>query len=393
MTEVPEQGQQPQVLGADEKAVDDEGGCRPEMVDKALKALLGDAERCEGELQRDDVNRIYVRRELSIPECIAVEMELQRRGVRLLDAEDDDSYEEDSSTTLLDRRNLTRRTRYLSASEEKELGRRIQLASRLAESGGSGNADYDKRVIDDANKARAALVATNKRFVAKLARDRPLPRHMTLEDLIQEGFIGLLRATESFDPELNFRFKTYAAWWIAQKIHRAVEDGDRIVRLPVHVQDKLRRIRRSERKLTLANGRRPSPEELADALGVSKEKLAKFLWHVEATDCVDGDTPIRENSAETLITLRPDETAPSAFELLALGQLREQFSTVLAKLTPREEQVLRMRFGIDAGEGQTLESIGKKFGVTRERIRQIEEKALRKLRKPSIERQFREFLE
>lgn len=366
-----------------------EGGIRQDFVDRALKALVADAARCDGELNREDVNRIYVRRELTIAECAHVEVELGRTGIVVVESDELASdYREDTSSSFVSK---GRRLRYLTDIEERELGRKIQIAVRLAETGGSGDTEFDKRIVADAEKAKATFVAANIRYVEKLARKRGERRHMALEDIVQEGVIGLLRATDLYDPELGFRFKTYATWWIEQRMRRAIADGDRIVRLPVHLQETISRIRRSRAKLTLANGRTPSPEQLAHALGMDSERLVQLLWRVQATDCVEGDAPVGEDG--TIITLRADEGLQSAFDMASSQELRERFASVLATLSPREERVIRMRFGLGLDEDHTLESVGQLFGVTRERIRQIEAKALKKLKHHVRSKHLRGFMD
>lgn len=358
---------------------------RPDFVAKAFKALSADAQRGGGALARSDVDRTYLRRQLSIAECIEVESLLASAGHRILDADDTSPPEDDVTTTP-----RRKKTRYLSESEERELGRRIRLALQLPEKTDGLDLAYVARVRADAEKAKGAFVASNLRYVEMLARRHGHKKHLALEDLIQEGVIGLIRATELFDPERGFRFKTYATWWIEQRIRRAIADGDRLVRLPVHLQDQIKRIRRAEAKLTLADGKRPTPEELATALGVNSERLMKLLWRVQATDCVEGDAPVGEDS--TLLELAAD-SADSAFDIASYKELQERFRDVLTTLTPREERVLRMRFGIGLDRDHTLESVGQEYKVTRERIRQIEAKALDKLRHVVRSKRLRGFLD
>lgn len=345
---------------------------RPDLVAKAFKALSADAQRGGGTLARADVNRTYLRRKLSIAECVEIETLLTSAGHSIIEENDDQPTQPGENAG-----NVRRKFRYLSETEERELGRRIQLALRLPENTDGLDAAYVERVRVDADRARATFVASNLRYVEMLARRRGLKKHLTLEDLVQEGVIGLMRATDLYDPERGFRFKTYATWWIEQRIRRAIADGDRVVRLPVHLQERMARIKRAEAKLTLANGKAPTPEELATAIGMDAERLMKLLWRVRATDCIEGDAPIGEDT--TLLALAPD-TAESAFDAASYRELQERFRDILTTLTPREERILRMRFGIGLDRDHTLESVGREYSVTRERIRQIEAKALRKLK-------------
>ena len=344
---------------------------RPDLVAKAFKALSADAQRGGGTLTRADVNRTYLRRKLSIAECVELETLLTAAGHTITEEDDEAAT---GGAILGDAR---RRFRYLTEAEERELGRRIQLALQLPEDMAGLDAAYVDRVRADADRARATFVAGNLRYVEMLARRRGPRKHLTVEDLVQEGIIGLMRATDLYDPERGFRFKTYATWWIEQRIRRAIADGDRIVRLPVHLQEKMSRIKRAEAKLTLANGKGPTPDELAMAIGMDAERLMKLLWRVQATDCLEGDAPVGEDS--TLLEITADATE-SAFDRAAYRELQERFRDILATLTPREERILRMRFGIGLDRDHTLESVGRQYSVTRERIRQIEAKALAKLR-------------
>ncbi|GBQ25721.1 DNA-directed RNA polymerase subunit sigma [Acetobacter estunensis NRIC 0472] len=345
---------------------------RPDFVAKAFKALSADAQRGGGSLARADVNRTYLRRKLSIAECVELEVLLATAGHKIVEVEEESPVQNSANTS-----SCTKRIRYLSETEERELGRRIQLALHLPELTDGLDQAYVDRVRADAEKARATFVTANLRYVEMVARRRGQKQHMALEDLVQEGVIGLMRATDLYDPDRGFRFKTYATWWIEQRIQRAIADSDRLVRLPVHLHEKMARIRRAEARLTLANGRAPTSEELATAIGMDSERLMKLLWRVQATDCIEGDTPIGEDT--TLLALAADPR-DSAFDMVSYRELQGRFSDILMTLTPREERIMRMRFGIGIDRDHTLESIGQDYSVTRERIRQIEAKALGKLR-------------
>jgi RNA polymerase primary sigma factor len=243
----------------------------------------------------------------------------------------------------------------------------------------------------EAQRAREVFVSTNQRFVWKLVRETRLPKHLSQDDLYQEGMLGLLRAVDLYQPELGFRFKTYAGWWIEQHIYRAIDNDDRQVRLPVYLQEKLRKIRRAQSKLRLATGEQPDVTTLANATGMDSERLGKLLWRVQATNVVDGDSETEDGTP--LFHFIPDEQTPSPLSSVEQQQLSTQLALALESLTPREERVLRLRFGIEQDTPLTLQSVGDQFGVTRERIRQIEAKALRKLKHPSRTRNLRAFLE
>ncbi|WP_421935416.1 sigma-70 family RNA polymerase sigma factor [Phenylobacterium sp.] len=359
---------------------------RPDLVERVFKSLGADAERGEGQLKRSDVNRTYLRRQLSIAECVELEGRLVGAGYTLVDDDEDVPIDDEAA----DATGPKRRVRYLTHAEERELGRRIQLAAQLPADVSHLDGDYVRRVKRDAEMARGTFVASNLRYVEMLARRRGERRYIATEDLKQEGVIGLLRAVELYDPERGFRFKTYATWWIEQRMDRAIADEDRIIRLPVHLHEKLVKIRRARSKLTFVNGRPPTDEELAEALGIDPERLMKLLWRVQATDVAEGDSLIGEDV--TLLSVVPDQGA-SQFDILSQRELEERFEDLLSTLTPREERILRMRFGIGLDRDYTLESIGQEYSVTRERIRQIEAKALSKLKHPAKSRRLRGFLD
>lgn len=357
---------------------------RPDLIDKVFGTLSADAQRGDGELQRQDVNRAYLRKQLSISECMAVEERIIAAGYRIVDDEDDIGVKnEETPEPKL-------RHRYLNETEERDLGRRIQLAQRLPEDTSGLDPAYVDRVRKDAERAKTTFVASNVRYVEQVARRMGQHRHLSLEDVTQEGFIGLLKAADLYDPERGFRFKTYATWWIEQRMRRAIADGDRTVRLPVHVHEKVSRIKRAKTKLTQSHGHPPTLNELAVAAGMEPEKLMTLLWRVQATDCAEGDSSIGDDS--TLLSHVAD-SAESAFDLILYRELQERIRVILATLTPREERIVRMRFGIEMTEDHTLESVGKQYDLTRERIRQIEAKAFNKLRRPSRRDLLNDFLD
>ncbi|MDF2995116.1 MAG: polymerase primary sigma factor [Xanthobacteraceae bacterium] len=359
---------------------------RPEVVARVFKSLAADAERGDGQLKRSDVNRTYLRKQLSIAECVELEGLLVGAGYVLVEDDDDVPLDEGATKET----GFRRRVPYLTHAQERELGRRIRLAARLPVDVSHLDGDYVRRVRRDAEMARSTFVESNLRYVDMLVRRRGERRYIANEDLKQEGVIGLLRAIELFDPERGFRFKTYATWWIEQRMDRAIADEDRIVRLPVHLREKLVKIRRARSKLTFANGRPPTDDELAEALGTDPGRLMKLLWRIQATDVAEGDSLIGEDV--TLLSAVPDRSS-SQFDIVSQRELKERCAELLSTLTPREERILRMRFGFGMDRDYTLESIGQEYSVTRERIRQIEEKALGKLKHPTKSRHMRSFLE
>lgn len=358
---------------------------RPELVTKVLEALLADADRCEGVLQRADIDRTYVKRDLHIVECAWVESKLRAEGVAVNDFDSDDTEDdgkEDDGSASFSVLRVARRARFLSEAEERDCGRKIQLASRLTENDKARDPIYSANLIDEAQRATDRLVTTNLRYVMKVAREFGPRQHLTLEDLYQEGVLGVIRATELYDPNQGFRFKTYATWWIRQRIYRAIANLERTIRLPVHLQETIRKISRARKRFQWETGRPASVTELARSLGVSSEYMAKLLWRIQATHCVEADSPIGDDDL-THMDLQPDRESPSAFDEVADEQLQDALTQVLSTLTPREERIIRLRFGLQTGQERTLEEIGQDFGVTRERIRQIEAKALRKLQHPT----------
>lgn len=264
----------------------------------------------------------------------------------------------------------------------KEIGK-ISLLSLEEET------KLSERIVNGDEEAKNILAESNLRLVVSIAK-RYVGRGMLFLDLIQEGNIGLMKAVEKFDAEKGYKFSTYATWWIRQAITRAIADQARTIRVPVHMVETINKLSRCQRQLTLELNREPTDEELAKKMGTTPDKIREVLKI--AQDPVSLETPIGEEDDSHLGDFVKDERSMSPEEYTIHEMLKDEISDVLLTLTEREEQVLRLRFGLDDGSCKTLEEVGQMFGVTRERIRQIEAKALRKLRHPSRSRKLKDFL-
>ena len=265
----------------------------------------------------------------------------------------------------------------------KEIGR-VPLLTNEEEQ------ELSERMAQGDVQARKRLSEANLRLVVSIAK-RYVGRGMQFLDLIQEGNLGLIKAVEKFDHTKGFKFSTYATWWIRQAITRAIADQARTIRIPVHMVETINKVKKVSSQLLHKNGHEPSAEEIAAELDMSVDKVREILR--VSQEPVSLETPIGEEEDSHLGDFIPDDDAPSPADAASHTLLKEQLSGVLSTLTPREEKVLRLRFGLEDGRSRTLEEVGKEFNVTRERIRQIEAKALRKLRHPSRSKKLKDFLD
>lgn len=321
----------------------------------------------EIELDSDQIEKVYE--------------SLEALGIDVIDVEEqeEESQDEELSISVPEGVNIDDPVRmYL-----KEIGK---VALLTAEE----EVELAKRMEAGDEAAKRKLVEANLRLVVSIAK-RYVGRGMLFLDLIQEGNLGLIKAVEKFDYEKGFKFSTYATWWIRQAITRAIADQARTIRIPVHMVETINKLIRVSRQLLQELGREPTPEEIAKEMNIPEDKVREIMKI--AQEPVSLETPIGEEEDSHLGDFIPDEEALAPSEAAAFTLLKEQLMDVLDTLTDREEKVLRLRFGLDDGRARTLEEVGKVFDVTRERIRQIEAKALRKLRHPSRSKKLKDYLE
>ncbi|WP_317367442.1 RNA polymerase sigma factor RpoD [uncultured Tyzzerella sp.] len=352
---------------------------------KDMMKILSDMD-----LDPEHLDKIYEYLEAQNIEVIDITLMDDNKEDVIMDSLDDidgldsleniENFEKDIDLTLIDASiNIDDHVRmYL-----KEIGK-VDLLSPDEEM------ELAKRMSDGDEIAKKRLAEANLRLVVSIAK-RYVGRGMLFLDLIQEGNLGLIKAVEKFDYKKGFKFSTYATWWIRQAITRAIADQARTIRIPVHMVETINKLIRISRQLLQELGREPSDEELAKEMDMPIEKVREI--RKIAQEPVSLETPIGEEEDSHLGDFIPDEDVPAPADAAAFTLLKEQLIEVLDTLTDREEKVLRLRFGLDDGRARTLEEVGKEFNVTRERIRQIEAKALRKLRHPSRSKKLRDYLE
>ncbi len=374
---------------------------------KELLASLLEKASIQGYLTSDDLQELA--REYTDVERLSVLMiSLRQHGVEILDMEkldadpgqdimpsglDLDGGETDTVGMYLKEMS---RVALLDMSEEQKLAEKIMMGKRarvelikITPKPKLLDRKQLELLIQDGLMARDHLIKANTRLVVSIAK-KYIGRGVPFLDLIQEGNLGLMKAVEKFDPKRGFRFSTYATWWIRQMITRAIADQARTIRLPVHMNDNIRHVFNATRELEQRLGRVPTQAELAVELNIDPRRLEMIIKSSRIP--LSLDAPVGEEEDSDLGSFIEDEFSPTPMQSVYETMLREKINEVLESLSPRESRILRLRFGLDDGNVYTLEEVGEKFGLTRERIRQIEGKALRRLRHPLRARQLKEYL-
>ena len=363
-------------------------------LDEHIQKLIGIARKKKNVLEPAEVLEVFRGMELSDEDIEHIKEELEKNEVDVLNTAENISDDEDIDAEINDEEEVELENIDLSVPEGvstedpvrmylKEIGK-VPLLTAEQE------IELAKRMEEGDEEAKKKLAEANLRLVVSIAK-RYVGRGMLFLDLIQEGNLGLIKAVEKFDYRKGYKFSTYATWWIRQAITRAIADQARTIRIPVHMVETINKLIRVSRQLLQELGREPTSEEIAEEMNMPVERVREILKISQ--EPVSLETPIGEEEDSHLGDFIQDENVPVPADAAAFTLLKEQLVEVLGTLTEREQKVLRLRFGLDDGRARTLEEVGKEFDVTRERIRQIEAKALRKLRHPSRSRKLKDYLE
>ncbi len=381
--------------------------------EQTVAALIIKAE-VQGGLVLEDIYELVPDLDENFEQIERIMAALEEAGVRLADTADDDDdqdislFEEDEDededaeegqatddSIALYLREMAR-VPLLTMAEEVSLAKRMErgehAAARLKTNSPTRTLDSEARLrasIEDGRLAREHIIKANTRLVVSIAK-KYMGRGVHFLDLIQEGNLGLMKAVEKFNYKLGFRFSTYATWWIRQTITRAIADQARTIRVPVHMNDRIRQLYKVTHELEQSLGRKPQPAEIAAEMGLDPSKI-EWMQTVSWRP-LSLEQPVGEEEDSEFGSLIEDETEPSPSQTVIETLLRDKVDQVLSTLTPREQRIIRLRFGLVNGKSYTLEEVGQKFGLTRERIRQIENRALRRLRHPLRSRELRDYL-
>ena len=364
--------------------------------EEKVKSILALAKKKKNVLEYQEIQEHFAELGLEDEQFARVVESLEQSGVDVLriTTEEEDELIEDEEIVLTEEDEVDVENIDLSVPDGvsiedpvrmylKEIGK-VPLLSAEEE------IELAQKMEEDDEEAKKKLAEANLRLVVSIAK-RYVGRGMLFLDLIQEGNLGLIKAVEKFDYRKGYKFSTYATWWIRQAISRAIADQSRTIRIPVHMVETIHRVTKSQRQLMQKNGREATVEEIAEDIGMSVDKVREIMKISQ--DPVSLETPIGEADDSHLGDFIPDDENPTPADAASYQLLREQLGEVLQTLSPREEMVLKLRFGLEDGRARTLEEVGQEFNITRERIRQIEAKALRKLRHPSRSKRLKDYLE
>ncbi len=364
----------------------------PSRTQESILGFLLERAEVRGYLTTEDIMESCPRGEREL--LVWVVHELHRRRVEILDLLEQPLEEEEVDPVGQYLKEMSR-VPLLTHEEEIALAKRIERGREALRELQRLNGRHRRRrreleaVIRDAQEAREHLIKANTRLVVSIAK-RYIGHGVPFADLIQEGNLGLMKAVDKYDYRRGFRFSTYATWWIRQTISRAIADQGRTIRVPVHMIDRIRLMYRKAQELEQTLGRPPTPAELAEAMGLPERKVQ---WMMQVSWLpLSLESPVGDEEDSELGMFVEDRKTPGPAQLTYQNMLREKLEEVLSTLPPREAMILRLRYGLENGRAYTLEEVGQKFGLTRERIRQIENKALRRLRHPRRARQLKDYL-